>query len=74
MHKRIGNMVLLPTKINSAVGDKGFATKKVEYAKVHGLQTTREVAEASDWEPTQIKERQTRLAKDVAKVWPLKWK
>lgn len=62
--------------MNSTVGDKGFATKKLEYAKVSGLQTTREVAEAeaSDWGPTQIKERQARLAKEVAKVWPLKWK
>jgi hypothetical protein len=74
MHKRIGNMVLLPTKVNSTVGDKGFATKKIEYAKISGLQTTREVADASDWGPTQIKERQTHLAKEVAKVWPLKWK
>jgi hypothetical protein len=74
MHKRIGNMILLPTRVNSTVGDKGFAMKKAEYAKVGGLQTTREVAEASDWGPAQIKERQARLAKDVAKVWSLKWK
>jgi uncharacterized protein DUF1524 len=71
--KRLGNMVLLPSKINSNLGNKSFKAKS-KILKDSVLSITSEVAEYADWGPEQIAARQVKLAAIAPKVWPLKWK
>ena len=72
-HKRLGNMVLLGSKINVALGQKGFVEKKFELAKSK-IGITREIADYDVWGPQEIRERQVKLAEDAPRVWPLRWK
>lgn len=72
-YKRIGNMVLLGSRINSDLGSKGFEEKRVELAKSK-IGITNEIAEFTSWGPQEIRDRQIKLAEDAPKVWPLRWK
>jgi hypothetical protein len=69
-HQRLGNMVLLRFSVNSALGNCGFTRKKVEYAKSDYV-TTKAVADAADWGPAEIDDRQRKLAKQAVKIWPI---
>ncbi|MES1993885.1 MAG: DUF262 domain-containing HNH endonuclease family protein [Pseudomonadota bacterium] len=69
-YKRIGNMVLLGSKDNVELGNKSFEEKRKILA-ASPLNVTNEVASYATWGPDEIKARQSLLAADVAKVWPL---
>lgn len=69
--KRIGNMVLLPSKINSTIGNQSFAVKKSAFSN-SGLELTKMVATESAWGVDQIAKRQEFLASLAVKTWPLK--
>ena len=64
---RLGNMCLL-TKINAKLGNKGFAVKKVTFAKSDIL-TTKTVAKSQNWDRIAIESRQSHLAKLAKKIW-----
>jgi hypothetical protein len=72
-YKRLGNMVLLPAKTNVDAGNKSFPDKRTFIAKSE-FAITREVLTYDDWGPTEISERQKKLADIAPKVWPLAWK
>lgn len=69
-HKKIGNLVLLQAKANTAVGNSPFSDKKKVLAK-SGFLLTREVADATIWGVEEIRARQHRLAALAVKTWPL---
>ena len=65
---RLGNLVLLPPKLNSALQDKPAKGKAAHYRKT-GLLITGEVADVidpADWNSRSIKERGERLLKWAA--------
>lgn len=57
---RIGNLVLLPIRINQQARTKPFAAKKEAYRK-HNLRMIREVCAEADWTLAQIEAREQRL-------------
>lgn len=69
-HKRIGNMALMQASRNSVAGNASFAEKSRHYKESTFILTC-EVTKAADWTPSEISERQKRLAKLAVKTWPL---
>jgi len=67
--KRLGNMVLLPQKLNSKLKSAAFADKKAQL-KTSKLTLTKEVAKQSKWSGDEIRVRQLRLARLAVKAWP----
>ena len=68
---RLGNLVLLPPKLNSALQDKPAKGKAADYRKT-GLLIAGEVADVIDtagWKSKSIKEREERLLKWAAEEW-----
>ena len=69
LYKRIGNLALVKQKVNSQVGNSGFASKKRSYLS-SDLKLTKQVGEYDAWGEPQITERQRELAKLAVKTWP----
>lgn len=69
--KRIGNMALMIAKDNSDLKSSAFADKKPAFAK-SPYKTTSMIAQATDWTPKAIADRQAELAVLAVKAWPLK--
>jgi Protein of unknown function DUF262/Protein of unknown function (DUF1524) len=69
-YRRLGNMTLLASKLNSQLGCAGFSHKRKAYAESTFL-ITQEVAEQKEWGPKQIDKRQNQLAEMAPFVWPL---
>jgi hypothetical protein len=69
-HKRIGNMVLLGSKDNVALGNGSFESKQPTL-KNSPFDTTREVGNRPKWDAEEIRNRQIKLAELAPKVWPL---
>lgn len=68
---RLGNQVLLEASANHGIGNAPFDEKKtVLLASSYSL--TREVGAASDWNLSEITNRQIELAKLAVRTWPLK--
>jgi len=67
---RIGNLVLLRATDNSFVKSDAFAVKKAKFAN-YTYALTRQVAEADDWTPSSIEDRQRVLAQYAVKTWPI---
>ena len=68
---RLGNLVLLPPKLNSTLQDKPAKNKAAHYRKT-GLLIAGEVADvidASRWKSSSIEERKERLIEWAAKEW-----
>ena len=68
---RLGNLVLLPPKLNSALQDKPAKGKAAHYRKT-GLLIACEVADVIDaagWKSRSIKEREERLIEWAAEEW-----
>lgn len=68
---QLGNLVLLPPKLNSKLSNKPFADKQTEYRKV-GLQCLDEVNKYSNnhaWSPESIKRRQADLLDWAKQRW-----
>jgi hypothetical protein len=68
--KLIGNMVLLRADPNRDLGNATFAEKKMVLGSSAYL-TTKEVTDNENWTVAEIRERQSRLANDAVKTWPL---
>jgi hypothetical protein len=70
---KIGNLVLLPEKINREASNKSFDKKKVIYKKVKGHAKlpilTEAVLDEDVWTQAVIKKRSETIAKEAVKVW-----
>jgi hypothetical protein len=69
--KRIGNLALLTTPINTQAGNDSFAFKKQFYAQSDYL-LTKNLTAYESWDKDSIASRQTMLAGIAVKAWPLK--
>ena len=69
--KRIGNLCLMKSKENSALGNEDFDSKKKRYEK-SSYALTVEVAKFDAWGQDEIHQRQHSLAKLAVKTWPSK--
>jgi hypothetical protein len=69
--KRLGNLALLNSKINSKSGNDDFTKKRRSYAQSNIL-LTRSIANFSDWTPESIEIRQKEMAELAVKAWPIK--
>jgi uncharacterized protein with ParB-like and HNH nuclease domain len=70
-NRRLGNMALMQSKINSTIGNDGFTTKKIEFAK-SSFELTKSIAEVAVWNIAEVEKRQIRMAELAAKVWSVK--
>lgn len=68
--KRLGNMAVLDPSMNADLGNKSLEVKKAIF-KLSPLLTTRRIADFDTWGPEQIDIRQSEMAQDAAKVWPI---
>lgn len=68
--KRLGNMTLLATKLNSEAANSGWDEKRKIYGESQ-LAITKNLAEYDQWGPDEIAERQRKLASLALKAWPL---
>jgi hypothetical protein len=66
---RLGNMVLLRKKVNSKIGNRPFAEKKLILA-TSDLVLTKEVSTQTSWGPEEISQRQKTLARLAVDAWP----
>ena len=70
---RIGNLVLLPEKINRDASNKPFEKKIVIYKKVKGHAKlpilTAQVLDHSTWNQEIVRKRSEAIAKEAVKVW-----
>jgi hypothetical protein len=66
---RIGNLLLLPKALNSEATRKGFAEKKVVFAKSEGLRIVKEVTEKADWRQAEIDEREKGILEWAKTAW-----
>lgn len=69
-YKRIGNLTLLKTKLNSDLKSGSFNTKKQEYQKSE-IKITKNLSSIIDWTPDAIKNRQTDFAEKALEIWNL---
>jgi hypothetical protein len=69
--KRLGNMVLMKTKINIRAGNDSFAFKKGFYSKSE-FRLTKAICGEPTWNRASIEKRQSDLAALAIKTWPLK--
>ena len=67
--RRIGNMVILQAKKNSAIGNGPFSEKKAVFAE-SAFFLTKDVAKYNAWGPGEIAARQRELAKLAVETWP----
>jgi hypothetical protein len=68
-YTRIGNLVLLQSKVNSVIGNSDFATKKPFFMQ-SSFVTTKNIGNYQEWGIEQIDDRQKKLAKVAVKTWP----
>jgi hypothetical protein len=59
---RIGNLLLLPPRLNSQAGRKSFKDKKEIYKKAEGLRMVREILDCDDWNQAEIEKREGKIA------------
>jgi len=69
--KRIGNLALLTTPINTEAGNDSFAFKKPFYKQSEYL-LTKNLTAYQSWDKDSITKRQGELARLAIKAWPLK--
>jgi hypothetical protein len=69
-YNRLGNQALLAGSVNSRLGNVGFDLKKPALA-ASPFSLTSEIANKSDWNVSEIAERQARLATLAVQAWPL---
>lgn len=70
-YKRIGNLALLATPINTEAGNDSFKFKKQFYNKSEYL-LTKKLAAFKLWDKESISKKQAELASLAVKTWPLK--
>jgi len=69
--KRLGNLAIVASKINSKIANEGFEAKKDEIAK-SAFHFTKSIAEESKWDQATIERRQMAMAQVAAKVWSIR--
>lgn len=72
---RIGNLMLLASKINGSLTGKNFAQKKEVYKKqslTKNLFSTTTVTKYREWTPANLQKRQKEMAKEACKIWRIK--
>jgi hypothetical protein len=69
--RRMGNLVLMQQKLNSAARSATFAKKRAALAASQ-YKLTAEVGTQSAWDAAAIGQRQQRLAKLAVQAWPIK--
>lgn len=66
----IGNLLLIPSALNTSLSNNGFSVKSAEYAG--GSISEREVADVEgDWTPAEVENRSERILKFVNAHWKL---
>ncbi len=68
--RRLGNLTLMRTSDNSNLRSEPFAGKRASYAASPYVLTS-QVADAEDWTPATIADRQKQLAELAVETWPL---
>lgn len=69
--KRLGNLALMSSKINSSIGNDSFNAKQSEYDKSQFV-LTQKISEFSTWDKSAIEKRQLEMAELALKVWSIK--
>lgn len=69
-YKRIGNLTLLKTKLNSDLKSNSFKIKKQEYRESE-IKITKDLYNINDWTPETIKNRQIDFAEKALEIWNL---
>ena len=69
-YRRLGNMVLLGQTTNHGLGNDSFADKKAAYYN-STYELTKELGDLTNWQATEIEQRQSRLAGLAVETWPL---
>lgn len=67
--KRLGNLTLLATRLNSKAANADFAEKKKHFEK-SAIKMTKDLCDFSQWTAKEIEARQDRLADLAVKAWP----
>ena len=65
---RLGNLMVLPPRVNSSAGAKSFGEKKKIYRK-NRLRLMDEVLRKKDWNKTTIEEREKKLLEWAITEW-----
>ena len=65
---RIGNLLLLPKRLNQVASVKPFAEKKTIYEK-HAIRMVKEVCETPDWTLDQIEAREEAIIEWAMTRW-----
>lgn len=68
---RLGNLALMLATDNSDLRSHPFESKRPSYAKAY-FTLTSQIAEADDWTPEAIEQRQITLASFAAETWPIR--
>jgi Protein of unknown function (DUF1524) len=68
--RRIGHLCLMRASDNSAAKSAGFSTKKPIYMNSPYV-LSKQIAEADDWTPIEIVERQKTLSTIAVQTWPI---
>ncbi len=69
MLKRIGNLTLLATRLNSKAANSEFAEKKKHFAK-SAIKLTQDLCTYTEWTAANIEARQEKLAGIAVMAWP----
>jgi len=67
--QRLGNLVILPTGVNSSASNKPFNEKKLIYNKHRQLKLIDEILAKDDWDLNALIEREERLISWAEKEW-----
>lgn len=68
--KRLGNLALMSSKINSTIGNESFEEKKQIY-KDSSFYWTNKISESQTWLKESINNRQLEMARTAVKVWKI---
>ena len=66
-------MTLLDSSVNRKVGNTSFQAKCNAAFSKSKLEITKEILNYSVWGPTQIEERQKKMAKAACQIWRLNY-
>lgn len=72
LHKKIGNLTLMKSKLNSKLGNASFIDKVATY-KSSELFITKMISDYTEWDEDSITDRQSKLADIAVKAWSLKF-
>jgi hypothetical protein len=68
---RLGNLALLPKKVNQNIGGDKFSVKVKAYEACNSISLTKMIASSRTWGEKQVNERQKKLAALALKAWPI---